>query len=337
MCSSDLCGLLAGQRFDSTLIGDQSLSGRPMKRVIDPLTMMGAEIDSNEYKAPLVIHGGRALKGIDYVLPMASAQVKSAVMLAGLRASGVTTVIEPTATRDHTERMLAAFASTDWRQGQSIRVSGDYALKGQCFTVPGDISSAAFFIVAALLNPGSDLFIPNVGLNPTRSAVLDILVMMGAQIETVNIRTEALEPACDLRVKYSKLQGITIPEKFVANAIDEFPILAVAAAAASGVTRVRGASELRVKESDRIAAMVGGLQSLGIDATEVPDGMDIVGGKILGGRVESYGDHRVAMAFAIAGSIAEGEIEISESQNVATSFPSFVAEASGIGLSIQEQ
>ena len=305
-----------------------------MSRVVGPLTEMGARIQAVDGHPPLDIRGGAALQGIEYRLPIASAQVKSAVLLAGLYASGETTVIEATPTRDHTERMLAGYAGTTWHSGGPLRTDSEVTLAGQHLSIPGDISSAAFLLVAATLRLDSDLLLPGVGINPTRSAILDILQLMGAEIEISRERMESNEPVCDLRVRSAALRGIDVPAHFVANAIDEFPVIAVAAAGASGVTRIRGASELRVKESDRIAAMVQGLTALGIDTVEYPDGMDIVGGRFASGSVESFGDHRIAMAFAVAGCIAQGPIEITEADNIRTSFPDFLSLMNSVGLNV---
>ena len=331
-----LSGLLSGQRFHSRLTGDESLRRRPMGRVVDPLTAMGAVIQSSEGCPPLDIQPSQGLTGIEYQMPVASAQVKSALLLAGLYAEGETLICEATPTRDHTERMLAGFSKGQWRAGPAIRINGNIALTGQCLEVPGDISSAAFLLVAATICPGSDLLLPGVGINPTRSAVLAILRLMGANIEISPERLESNEPVCDLRVRSASLKGIDIPPEFVANAIDEFPVLAIAAAAASGVTRVRGAKELRVKESDRIAAVVQGLVTLGIDAVEYPDGMDITGGAFGSGSIESFGDHRIAMAFAVAGCISEGSVGIRDAGNIRTSFPNFLSLANSIGMNISE-
>jgi len=330
-----LTGLLAGQRFNTLLTGDASLKRRPMSRVVAPLTEMGARIEAVDGHPPLDIRGGVGLQGIEYRLPIASAQVKSAILLAGLYASGGTTVIETTPTRDHTERMLAGYAGTTWHSGGPLRTDSEVTLAGQHLGIPGDISSAAFMLVAATLRPGSDLLLPGVGINPTRSAILDILRLMGADIEISRERMESNEPVCDLRVRSAALRGIDVPPHSVANAIDEFPVIAVAAASASGVTRIRGASELRVKESDRIASMVQGLTALGIDTVEYPDGMDIVGGRFASGSVESFGDHRIAMAFAVAGCIAEGPIEITEADNIRTSFPDFLSLVNSVGLNVK--
>lgn len=329
-----LSGLLAGQRFDTVLTGDGSLKSRPMGRVIEPLSKMGADIESQDNRAPLIISGCSELQGIKYVLPVASAQVKSAVMLAGLYASGETLIVEPVASRDHTERMLDAFSRKSSRGSKALRISGDAELVGQAVRVPSDISSAAFFIVAACLLSGSELVLKQIGVNPTRDAVLRILMQMGAKISRSDVQDFTNEPVCDLVVHSSELHGIDISIQDVAGAIDEFPVIAVAAAAATGITRIRGAAELRVKESDRITAMVNGLRVLGIEASETPDGMDITGGQLKGGQVDSYGDHRIAMAFAVAGGIACEEIKIGDADNIATSFPDFVEIANQVGLNI---
>jgi len=330
-----LSGLLAGQRFDSTLIGDASLSGRPMRRVTDPLTQMGARIDSTaKGTAPLHIHGDQPLHGIDYALPVASAQIKSALLLAGLYASGTTRITEPAPTRDHTERMLTALGAEVVRDGASVVLNGRPPLHGTALTVPADISSAAFFLVGASIAPGSDLHLPGVGINPTRTGIIDILRAMGASIELENRHTQGGEPVADLHIQGQQLHGIDIPEALVPLAIDEFPVLFVAAACAEGITTLRGAAELRVKESDRIGVMADGLIALGIDARPVDDGMTIHGGQLTGGRVDSHGDHRVAMAFAIAGLRANGAITIDDCANVDTSFPGFAASAAACGLRI---
>ena len=330
-----LSGLLAGQRFDTTLIGDASLSGRPMRRVTEPLARMGARIDSTEKgTSPLHIHGGRPLHGIDYTLPVASAQIKSALLLAGLYANGTTRITEPAPTRDHTERMLTALGAEIERDGASVVLHGRPPLRGTALTVPTDISSAAFFLAGASIAPGSDLRLPGVGINPTRTGVIDILRAMGALIELENPRTQGGEPVADLRVQARQLHGIDIPEALVPLAIDEFPVLFVAAACAEGVTTLRGAAELRVKESDRIGVMADGLTALGIDARPTDDGMAIHGGCLNGGQVDSHGDHRVAMAFAIAALRAAGPITIEDCANVNTSFPGFAASAAACGLRI---
>lgn len=332
-----MAGLLAGQSFDAELTGDSSLSGRPMGRVIDPLKSMGAQIDAREGgKAPLKIHGGAALKAITYTLPMASAQVKSCVLLAGLYADGTTCVTEPAPTRDHTERMLGGFGYVVERNGATACVTGGGVLKATQIDVPADISSAAFFLVGASIAEGSELLLQHVGMNPTRTGVIDILKLMGADITIENAREVGGEPVADLRVRSAKLKGIQIPEEFVPLAIDEFPAIFVAAANAEGETVLTGAEELRVKESDRIQVMADGLQALGVDAQPTPDGMVIRGGTYGGGVVESHGDHRIAMSFAMAALCAQGPIEILDCANVATSFPGFVALTQSLGLHIQQ-
>ena len=297
-----MAGLMAAQPFDTTLTGDSSLSGRPMGRIIKPLVQMGAEISSPDSDCPpLYISGGKLLKGIDYHLPMASAQVKSCLLLAGLYASGKTTVTEPEVTRDHTERMLQSFGYDVQVKGSGVSLIGGGKLKGTTIEIPADISSAAFFMVAASIAEGSDITLTSVGVNPTRDGVVQILRLMGANITLMNERMLGVEPVADIRVRYAPLTGINIPESLVPLAIDEFPALFVAAACAKGVTRLTGAKELKVKESDRIKVMAEGLTRLGIRATSTSDGMDIVGGSISGGEVFSYHDHRIAMSFAIAG------------------------------------
>jgi 3-phosphoshikimate 1-carboxyvinyltransferase len=332
-----MAGLLAGQSFDAELTGDSSLSGRPMGRVIDPLKTMGAQIDAREGgKAPLKIHGGSALKAITYTLPMASAQVKSCLLLAGLYAEGTTCVTEPAPTRDHTERMLGGFGYAVERKGATACVTGGGALKATDIDVPADISSAAFFLVGASIAKDSELLLEHVGMNPTRTGVIDILKLMGADITIENAREVGGEPVADLRVRSAQLKGIQIPEEFVPLAIDEFPAIFVAAANAEGETVLTGAEELRVKESDRIQVMADGLQALGVDAQPTPDGMVIRGGAYGGGAVESHGDHRIAMSFAMAALCANGPIEIHDCANVATSFPGFVALTQSLGLHIQQ-
>lgn len=331
-----LSGLLSGQSFNSTLTGDPSLSKRPMRRVTDPLKSMGAKIDTTEKgTSPLHIHGGSALKGIHYDMPVASAQVKSCLLLAGLYAEGKTSVHEPAPTRDHTERMLRGFGYDVQREGNTISVQSGGTLKAMDIDVPSDISSAAFFMVGASIANGADVTLKHVGMNPTRTGVIDILRLMGANIEIVSERVVGGEPVADIRIRQAQLKGIDIPESLVPLAIDEFPVLFVAAACAEGTTRLTGAEELRVKESDRIQVMADGLQVLGVDATATPDGMIIHGGKpIGGGTVQSHGDHRIAMAFSIAGLRASGQITIHDCANVNTSFPTFVSLANGLGLSV---
>ena len=331
-----LAGLLAGQRFDSVLVGDESLSKRPMRRVIEPLEAMGARIESDDGRAPLRIRGGQPLRGIDYALPVASAQLKSALLLAGLYASGETHVREPHPTRDYTERMLAAFgASCAFVPGEAALLGG-FPLQARDVSVPADFSSAAFFLVAASIVPGSDLLLRKVGMNPRRTGLLHVLRAMGADIAEENPGEQGGEPVADLRVRHAPLRGIEVPVGHVPDMIDEFPALFVAAARAEGATVVRGAAELRVKESDRIATMAGGLRALGIDVDETPDGATIHGGTLHGGEVESRGDHRIAMAFAVAAQVAAGEVRIGDVDNVSTSFPGFDALARGAGFGLRE-
>jgi 3-phosphoshikimate 1-carboxyvinyltransferase len=331
-----LTGLLAGQRFDSRLVGDDSLSRRPMRRVIEPLSMMGAHVEAGEGGLPpLRIQGGQSLKGIAYSSPVASAQIKSAVLLAGLYAQGYTEVREAHPTRDYTERMLSAFGwPVEFSAGRA-RLSGGHRLRATDVHVPADFSSAAFFIVAATLVPGSELILRDVGLNPRRIGLLHVLRAMGADIHADNRREQGGEVIADLVVRHAKLCGIEVPVEDVPDMIDEFPILFVAAAAARGITTIRGAAELRVKESDRIATMVAGLRALGIAVEETPDGAIVEGGGFRGGGVDSRGDHRVAMSFAVAALVAADAVRIGDCANVATSFPGFVALANGSGFAIR--
>jgi 3-phosphoshikimate 1-carboxyvinyltransferase len=332
-----LSGLLAGQAFNTVLTGDKSLSGRPMKRVTDPLKTMGAEIQTTEKgTAPLHITGKAGqLKGIDYTMPMASAQVKSCLLLAGMYAQGDTSVTEPAPTRDHTERMLSGFDYPVKKEGNKVIINANGKLTASDIDVPSDISSAAFFLVGASIAPGSDLLLKHVGINPTRTGVIDILKLMGANIDVLNERIVGGEPVADLHVTHSRLKGIDIPEELVPLAIDEFPVLFVAAACAEGQTRLTGAEELRVKESDRIQVMADGLKILGVNAEPTPDGMVIQGGSpIKGGMVESHGDHRIAMAFSIAGLRANAPIMILDCLNVNTSFPEFKDLVRRLGLDI---
>jgi 3-phosphoshikimate 1-carboxyvinyltransferase len=334
-----LAGLLAGQAFSCTMTGDASLSRRPMKRVSQPLALMDARIDSTETGTPpLHIHGGQVLKGIDYVMPIASAQVKSSLLLAGLYAQGHTCVTEPAPTRDHTERMLQGFGYLVHKEENRVCLEGGGELTACDIDVPADISSAAFFMVGASIAEGSEILLRHVGINPTRTGIIDILRLMGAHIELLNVREMGGEPVADIYVRSSQLHGIHIPEALVPLAIDEFPVIFVAAACAEGETVLTGAEELRVKESDRIQVMADGLNALDIDAQPTPDGMIIRGGKLQGGIIDSHGDHRIAMSFSIAALRAQGEILINDCANVATSFPNFVriAQASGIQLQTQE-
>lgn len=332
-----MAGLMAGQTFDVTLIGDSSLSRRPMERVAKPLRLMGAVIDTADKGCPpMHIHGQARLKGIDYATPMASAQVKSCLLLAGLYAEGETRVTEPAPTRDHTERMLQGFGYSVQVNGLTCAVTGGGRLQATSIEVPADISSAAFFMVAASIIPSSDIVLEHVGVNPTRTGVIDILRLMGANIALENERVVGGEPVADIRVRAARLHGIDIPEHLVPLAIDEFPVLFVAAAVASGTTRLSGAEELRVKESDRIQVMADNLIAVGVKARATPDGMVIEGGPIGGGQVDSHGDHRIAMSFTVAAQLASGPITIADCANVATSFPGFVALASAAGMTVTE-
>lgn len=331
-----LAGLLAGQAFDCTLIGDESLSGRPMRRVTGPLSQMGAKIDTeSDGTPPLHVHGGQPLHGIDFASPVASAQIKSAVLLAGLYAQGETTVSEPHPTRDYTERMLSAFGvDIEFSPGKA-RLRGGQRLRATDIVVPADFSSAAFYLVAASIIPGSALRLKQVGLNPRRTGLLHALRLMGADITEENPAEQGGEPVADLVVRYAPLKGARIPEALVPDMIDEFPALFVAAAAAEGQTVVTGAAELRVKESDRLAAMATGLRTLGMQVDETEDGATLHGGVRLGsGTIESHGDHRIAMAFAIAGQISDGEVRINDVANVATSFPDFDGLARSAGFNL---
>ena len=331
-----MAGILAGQAFDSELVGDASLSKRPMQRVSDPLGAMGAVIATAEGgRPPLRIAGGRKLHGIDYKIPVASAQVKSCLLLAGLYAEGETSVTEPAPTRDHTERMLRGFGYAVKTQNARVSVQGGGRLKARDIDVPADISSATFFLVGASIAPGSDLVLEHVGINPTRIGVINILKLMGANLELLNPREAGGEPVADIRVRAANLRGIRIPEDQVPLAIDEFPALFIAAACAQGETVLTGAHELRVKESDRIAVMAQGLKRLGIAVRETPDGIVIQGGRLQGGEIDSHGDHRIAMSFAVAALAASGPITVRDCKNVDTSFPGFVELAARTGLAIQ--
>ncbi|HEY8328323.1 MAG TPA: 3-phosphoshikimate 1-carboxyvinyltransferase [Rhodanobacter sp.] len=330
-----LTGLLAGQAFDSILVGDASLSKRPMRRVTDPLALMGARIDTHDGLPPLHVHGGQPLHGIRYELPVASAQVKSALLLAGLYAAGETEVIEPHPTRDYTERMLAAFGWPIAFAPGRAKLEGGHALHATDVEVPADFSSAAFFLVAASIVPGSELRLPAVGLNPRRTGLLQALRLMGADITVEHEREAGGEPVGDLVVRHAPLHGVELPEALVPDMIDEFPALFIAAAVASGTTVIRGAAELRVKESDRIATMASGLRTLGAVVEETPDGAVIHGGRLGGGTVESHLDHRIAMSFAVAGLVATGPVRINDCGHVATSFPGFLELANGCGFALR--
>jgi len=335
-----LSGLLAGQDFDVELTGDESLSGRPMNRVANPLREMGAQIETAEQgRPPIFIKGGAQLNGIDYQLPMASAQVKSCVLLAGLYAKGETVVTEPAPTRDHTERMLKGFGYPVKVDGSTVTIKSGGKLTATNIDVPADISSAAFFMVAASIAPNSDITLEHVGLNPTRVGVINILKLMGANIEVLNKREVGGEPVADIRIQSAQLKGINIPEDQVPLAIDEFPAIFIAATCATGTTVLTGAEELRVKESDRIQVMIDGLQVLGVDAKGTEDGAIIQGlgsqGSMGGGEVISHGDHRIAMSFAIASLRSSESIKILDCANVATSFPGFIELAQNCGIKVQ--
>jgi len=330
-----LAGILAGQPFASELVGDASLMRRPMQRIISPLTRMGAKLEAAAGgRPPLRIAAGTRLEGIHYDLPMASAQVKSCVLLAGLFADGETSVTEPAPTRDHTERMLRGFGYDVRERGGTVALHGGGSLHACDIDVPADISSAAFFLVAASIAPGSELLLTHVGVNPTRTGVLRILELMGADLSLRNRRSIGGEPVADILVRHAPLRGIEIPPELVPLAIDEFPALFIAAACAEGETLLRGAEELRVKESDRIASMAEGLSTLGVDNEVLDDGMVIRGGRLGGGTIRTFHDHRIAMAFAIAALRAEEELRILDCEHVATSFPGFDSLARGSGLKI---
>ncbi len=331
-----LAGLLAGQKFDVELSGDVSLSKRPMKRVTEPLSAMNAKVEAaDDGKPPLKITGNQSLKSFSYQMPMASAQVKSCCLLAGLYAEGKTCVTEPAVTRDHTERMLKAFGCDVEVENSTACVTGPAKLIATDIDVPADISSAAFFMVGASIAEDSDIVLQHVGINPTRTGVIDILKLMGADITLLNQQEIGGEPVADIRIKSARLKGIHVPEDLVPLAIDEFPVLFVAAACAEGKTIVTGAEELRVKESDRIQVMADGLQSLGVDACATDDGMIINGSEIGAGTVNSHDDHRIAMAFAMAALRANGDIQIDDCDNVETSFPGFAQLAASCGLDIR--
>jgi len=330
-----LSGLLSAQNFSSQLIGDASLMKRPMSRIINPLQKMNAKINCTDLGTlPIKIEGGQKIEAIEYELPIFSAQLKSCLLLAGLYAEGTTKIIENTATRDHTERMLANFSHSVIKKGNQISIKKADRLIGCEIIVPGDFSSAAYFIVAAILTPNSNIILENVGVNPTRNAMIKIMKLMGADVELKNERLESGEPVATIYAKTSKLIGIDIPEELVPVAIDELPIILVAAACAKGKTKLSGAAELRVKESDRIQSMLDGFISLGIKVKALEDGMIIEGGQYNGGVINSNDDHRIAMAFSIAGIIAKAPIIINSCKNVATSFPEFVDTAKHLGMNI---
>lgn len=332
-----LTGLLAAQPFGTRLVGDESLMKRPMERVAAPLRLMGAVIQTGDGgRPPLHIVGGQRLTGIHYDLPVASAQVKSAILLAALYATGETTIKEPAPSRDHTERMLVGLGYPVRRVGAEIHVTGRAGtLRALSFTVPADLSSAAFFLVAASIVPGSRVVLKEVGMNPTRTGILEILRAMGADIAVTHEAVVSGEPVADLTVTAAPLRGVTIAPALVPLAIDEFPAIFVAAACAQGTTVLRGAAELRVKESDRLAVMARGLKALGVQVEEFPDGMAVTGGTLHGGAIESGGDHRIAMAFAVAGLCASAPVLVQDCRNVATSFPAFVEQARALGFDLE--
>ena len=333
-----MSGLLAGQKFDSRLIGDESLTSRPMSRIAAPLSLMGGQVlTASAGRPPLHIKGDKYLVGIEYPMPMASAQVKSSILLAGLYAQGETAVIEPAPTRDHTERMLRAFDYRVNTGGSRISLQGGGRLKACDLDVPADISSAAFFMVAACIAEEAELLLQHVGVNPTRDGVISILKLMGADLTLENQRLVGGEPVADIRIRSSTLRGIQIPADQVPLAIDEFPALFVAASCAEGVTVLTGAEELRVKESDRIQVMAEGLKVLGIKHQVQPDGIEIHGGQMKSGAVDAHGDHRIAMAFSVAGIRSRGPVKISHCANVATSFPNFVELANLCGMKVGVQ
>jgi len=333
-----LSGLLAGQKFDSEIIGDASLMKRPMRRVTDPLQKMNADIQCSEQGTlPIRIRGGQTLKGIDYTLPVVSAQLKSCLLLAGLYAEGKTCVHETVATRDHTERMLQYFGCVIEKKNNTVCITSGNELKATDIIIPADISSAAFFIVGASIAEGSDITLENVGVNPTRDGVIRILQLMGADLTLTNQRIVSGEPVADVRVRASQLRGIEIPIELVPNAIDEFPAIMIAAACATGKTVLWGAAELRVKESDRIAAIAEGLQAIGITVVIHEDGMEVTGGKIRGGIVNSHTDHRIAMAFSMAALRAEQPIKVLDCANVNTSFTGYIELAHTAGLQINAE
>jgi 3-phosphoshikimate 1-carboxyvinyltransferase len=329
-----LAGVLSGQNIDCTLSGDESLNSRPMGRIVKPLSLMGADISSTaKGTAPLTIRASGKLQGIEYTSPVASAQIKSCVLLAGLFATHTTHVTEPRLSRDHTERMLPLFG-VDLPSGR--RVVGGSRLRATAFTVPADISSAVFTLAAAAMTPGSDVTVRGVGLNPTRTGFLHCLEAMGADVSIFNTSDEHAEPVGDIRLVYRRgLTAIDVPESLVPDMIDELPIFMALAATATGVTRIRGAAELRVKESDRLTVMATGLRKLGVELQEYPDGIDITGGKISGAEVDGAGDHRCAMSFAVLGLVASSGVRVRGAEYIATSYPGFRGDMAGIGAEMQ--
>jgi 3-phosphoshikimate 1-carboxyvinyltransferase len=329
-----LAGVVAGQSFSATLTGDESLRRRPMRRIAEPLARMGARVETSDGHPPVTVTGA-SLRGVDYALPVPCGQVKSAILLAALAADGVTRIHEPIQSRDHTERLLPLMGCQLRSANGRIELRGPVSLRPARVRVPGDFSSAAFFVVAATLCSGSALTIPDVGVNPTRIGLIDALRAMGARIEIRNLREDGYEPVGDLRVEAASLRAIDVDPALVPRAIDELPVLFIAAAAARGCTRVRGAGELRAKESDRLAVMATGLRTLGIAVEEHADGLDIMGGTFAGGTIDSHGDHRVAMAFAVAAQVAREPVEVRDVANVATSFPDFASLAGSVGFGLE--
>ncbi len=333
-----LCmGLLSGQRFQATMTGDASLRSRPMERVAAPLRQMGAQIQTTDGKPPVTVGPAARLAGIDYALPMASAQVKSAILLAGLYAEGRTTVTEPAPTRDHTERMLRGFGVELHTDGARASLEGGQKLHGARIAVPGDISSAAFLLVAGCLAGADGFVVENVGINPTRTGILDILKLMGADLTVHPRATQGGEPVADIELRRSALKGVAVPPGLVPLAIDELPVLFIAAAGAEGETLFTGAAELRVKESDRLAVMAEGLTRTGVPNELLPDGIRIQGGhRLRAATIDSHSDHRIAMSFAVASLLADAPLSIRDVENVATSFPGFTAIAAAAGLQITD-
>ena len=332
-----LAGILAGQAFDATLVGDESLMRRPMERIAEPLRRMGADVRTRDGRPPVTVRGPRPLGGCDYRLELPSAQVKSALLFAGLFASGRTRVEEPGISRDHTERMLESFGVPVVRESHAVAIHGPATLRATDIRIPGDFSSAAYFMAAGVIAGSDGLVIRDVGINPTRSALLEILRLMGADIRVHAAGGLDAEPRADLEIRPGRLRGIEVPPSLVPIAMDELPLLFAVAALADGETVVTGASELRVKESDRLSAMTSGLTALGIAVESLPDGVRIRGGPVRGGVVDSQGDHRVAMAFAVLGARADSAITIRDVQNVATSFPGFARTARAAGLRLAEE
>jgi 3-phosphoshikimate 1-carboxyvinyltransferase len=329
-----LAGILAGQPFESVLTGDASLRQRPMERIAAPLRAMGATVQTSDGRPPLTVRGG-LLSALDYASPVASAQVKSAILLAGLYATGTTRVTEPGISRDHTERMLRTFGVQAEGGDRVATVVGPAVLQGCDVAVPGDLSSAAFVLGAGCLSAGDGIHIEQVGVNPTRTGVLDVLALMGAECEQLDSGLSGAEPVATLHVRPSRLRGAEIPPELIPLAIDEMPLIFALAACAEGTTVIHGAAELRHKESDRIAVMARGLRELGIAVDELPDGAVIHGGRLRGGIVDSAGDHRVAMAFCVAAMVAEAPVTILDTANVATSFPGFVARMQSLGMRVR--